>query len=49
MMGIHEATFYNWKKKYGGLDISELRRLKQLVADPSLDSTSWELKSKLLN
>lgn len=46
-MGIPEATFYNWKKKYGGLGVSELRRLKQLeeenarlkrmVADLSLD------------
>lgn len=29
-MGISEATFYNWKKKYGGLGVSELRRLRQL-------------------
>ena len=29
-MDISEATFYNWKKKYGGLGVSELRRLKQL-------------------
>lgn len=29
-MGISEATFYNWKKKYGGLGVSELRRLKML-------------------
>jgi putative transposase len=46
-MGISEATFYNWKKRYGGLGVSELRRLKQLeeenarlkrlVADLSLD------------
>jgi len=46
-IGIAEATFYNWKKKYGGLGVSELRRLKQLeeenrqlkklVADLSLD------------
>lgn len=46
-MGISEATFYSWKKKYGGLGVSELRRLKQLeeenarlkrmVADLSLD------------
>ncbi|GAB2880522.1 hypothetical protein GCM10027202_06450 [Microvirgula curvata] len=46
-MGISEATFYNWKKKYGGLGVSELRRLKQLeeenarlkrmVTDLSLD------------
>lgn len=46
-MGIAEATLYNWKKKFGGLGVSELRRLKQLeeenrklkqlVADLSLD------------
>ena len=46
-MGISEATFYNWKKKYGRLGVTELRRLKQLeeenrrlkslVADLSLD------------
>ncbi len=46
-MGITEQTYYNWKKKYGGLGLSELRRLKQLeeenkrlkqmVADLSLD------------
>lgn len=29
-MGVSEATFYNWKKKYGGLGVSELPRLKQL-------------------
>ena len=27
-MGISEATFHNCKKKYGGLGVSELRRLK---------------------
>ena len=46
-MGISDATFYKWKKKYAGLGPSELRRLKQLeeengklkrlVADLSLD------------
>ena len=46
-LGISDATFYNWKKKYSGLGPSELRRLKQLeeenaklkrlVADLSLD------------
>ena len=46
-MGISSATFFNWKKKYGGLGISELRRLRQweeenqqlkkLAADLSLD------------
>jgi len=29
-MGISEQTFYRWKKKYGGLGVSELRRLRQL-------------------
>jgi transposase-like protein len=28
-IGISDATFYNWKKKYGGLGPSELRRLRQ--------------------
>ena len=46
-MGISEATFYNWKKKFGGMGVAELRRLRQLeeenqrlkrlVADLSLD------------
>ena len=29
-MGIAEQTSYRWKKKYAGLGIAELRRLKQL-------------------
>jgi putative transposase len=45
--GVSEQTFYRWRKKYGGLEAGELRRLKQLedenrklkqlVADLSLD------------
>ena len=31
--GISEATFYNWKAKYGGLDVSQLRRLKELEVE----------------
>ncbi len=31
--GISEATFYNWKAKYGGLDVSQLRRLKDLEGE----------------
>jgi putative transposase len=48
--GISEATFYNWKSKYGGLDVSEARRLKQLsdentklkklLADAMLDNAA---------
>jgi len=46
-MGVTEATFYRWKKKFAGMGIAELRRLKlleeenkklkRLVADLSLD------------
>lgn len=46
-MGASQATFYSWKKKFGGVGPSELRRLrrveeecnrlKRLVADLSLD------------
>ena len=28
--GISDATFYNWRKKYGGLEVSEVKRLKVL-------------------
>ena len=31
--GVSQATFYNWKKKYGGLGVGELRRLKQLEGE----------------
>lgn len=46
-LGISEATFYNWRKKYGDMGASEVRRLRQLeeenarlkrvVADLTLD------------
>lgn len=46
-LGITEQTFYRWKKKYSGMGVAELRRLKQLeqenrtlkqlVADLTLD------------
>jgi len=28
--GISEATYYNWKSKYGGMEASDIRRLKDL-------------------
>ena len=28
--GVHQAIFYNWKKKYCGMDSQELRRMKEL-------------------
>lgn len=30
MHGISDATFYNWRTKFGGMDVSEAKRLKQL-------------------
>ena len=46
--GISDATYYNWKAKYGGMSVSEAkrlkhledenRRLKQIVADLTLDN-----------
>lgn len=50
--GISQATFYAWRKKYGGMDVSdakrlkaledENRRLKQIVADQTLDLTAMK-------
>jgi putative transposase len=33
--GISDATFYNWKARYGGMDVSQLRRLKELEGENS--------------
>jgi putative transposase len=48
-LGIHENTFYTWKKRFGGLGTPEIRelrqlreenaKLKRLVADLSLDKS----------
>jgi putative transposase len=48
--GISSATYYNWKKKYGGMDASEIKRLKELeeenaklkrmYADMALENTA---------
>ncbi len=55
--GISEATFYNWKAKYGGMEVSETKRLKaledenaklkKLLAEQMLDTAALrELLSK---
>jgi putative transposase len=55
--GISDATYYNWKAKYSGLTVSELKRLKaleeenrklkQIVAEQALDNRALkELLSK---
>ena len=51
-LGIHQATFYKWKSKFGGMDVSEARKLraleeensklKKLVADLSLDKMALQ-------
>jgi len=33
--GISEQTFYRWKAKFGGMDVSDARRLKELEAENS--------------
>jgi putative transposase len=33
--GISEATFYNWKSKYGGMETSDVKRLKDLEEENS--------------
>ena len=48
--GVSEATIYNWRAKYGGLEVSEARRrrelenenakLKRLLADTMLDNVA---------
>ena len=48
--GVSEATLYNWKAKFGGMDVSDARRLKaledengklkRLLADAMLDNTA---------
>lgn len=33
--GISQATFYNWKAKYGGMEVREVKRMKELEAENS--------------
>lgn len=33
--GISDATFYNWKAKYGGLEVSDVQRMKELQDENS--------------
>ena len=39
--GISVATYYQWKSKYGGLEASELRRVKELEAASMPSSNGW--------
>ena len=52
-LGVAEATFYRWKRKFGGMEVSdakrlraledENRRLKQMVAEQALDIQALKL------
>ena len=52
-LGVTETTFYRWKRKFGGMEVSdakklrtledENRRLKQMVADQALDIQALKL------
>lgn len=33
MHGISDATFYNWRSKYGGMEVSDAKRLKELETE----------------
>ena len=35
--GISDATFYTWRSKYGGMAVSDARKLKKLLAESMLD------------
>jgi putative transposase len=51
-LGVSDQTLYNWKSKYGGMEISDVkkmraleeenRRLKEMVADLSLDKAALQ-------
>jgi len=46
--GISDATFYTWRNKYGGLEMSEMRRLRQLerVPNSSRRMASWSRSAR---
>jgi len=48
-VGITEQTYYRWKAKYAGLEVDQVRQIKQLVAELTLDKTMLQdvLRKKL--
>lgn len=34
-LGISDATFYNWKARYGGMEVSDVKRMKEMEAELS--------------
>lgn len=57
--GVSKATFYKWRQRYGGLEASELKRLKELEEENSklkrmyanlaldLEAAKWVIEKKL--
>jgi transposase len=55
-LGVHEVTYYRWRREYGGLDVSQAKRLKELerenarlrkaVSDLSLDKVILQEAAK---
>lgn len=45
--GISEQTFYNWKAKYGGLEVNELKRLREVEKELSEYKLMYAESSKL--
>jgi len=57
--GVSKATFYKWRQRYGGLEASELKRLKELEEENSrlkrmyanlaldLEAAKWIIEKKL--
>lgn len=34
-LGISDATFYNWKARYGGMEVSDVKRMKEMESELS--------------
>ena len=45
-LGIIEQTYYRWRREYGGMKVSQARRLKRAVADLTLDKLILEEAAK---
>ena len=45
-LGITEQTYYRWRREYGGMKVSQARRLKRAVADLTLDKLILEEAAK---
>ncbi|CAM3768006.1 transposase [Kerstersia gyiorum] len=44
--GISEATYYNWKAKFGGMTVSDAQRLKELPMPPLAQAIARQITNK---